>query len=36
MIGKYSATYGVWSAVKVQLTVYSYICKNSIAKNIFL
>ena len=30
MLGKYSATYGVRSAMKVQLTVY--ICKNSIAK----
>ena len=27
MLDKCSATYGVWSAIKVQLTVY--ICKNS-------
>ena len=35
MLGKCSATYGVWSAMKVQLTVY--ICKNSmLEKYIFV
>ena len=30
MLGKCSATYGVWSAMKIQLTVYIY--KNSMVK----
>ena len=35
MLGKCSATYGVWSAMKVQSTVY--ICKNSmVEKYIFV